>query len=104
MAVIPAHLLRHRIVVEPYLGEGGSGPLFGPPVVVKCFREDSRKLVRDEVGEQVVSETQCMCLPGTVAPPKSRVQVDGREAFVIAHKNRDGGGLATPDHVEVVLT
>lgn len=107
MGVIPGHLLRHTITIEPYQGEGGSGPVYGPGVEVRCFREDSRKLVRNQLGEQVVSESQAYCLPGTVAPPKSRVTIPGsnpRTAFVIQAKDRDGGGLPTPDHVELVLT
>ncbi|MEO6081927.1 MAG: hypothetical protein ABIQ18_02345 [Umezawaea sp.] len=104
MAPIPAFLLRHEVTVEPYLGEGGAGPVFGPPVTARCFREDARKLVRNEVGEQVVSETTCYALPGTVAPPKSRVQVGDREAFVIVSRDRNSGTPEPLDHVEVVLT
>lgn len=104
MGVIPAWLLVHTITIEPYLGEGGSGPVYGAAVEVRCFREDGRKMVRNQVGEQVVSETTCFCLPGTAAPEKSRVQVNGRTAFVLASKDRGGGGLGTPDHVEVNLT
>ncbi len=107
MGVIPGFLMVHTITIEPYQGEGGSGPVYGAPVSVRCFREDSRKLVRNQLGEQVVSESQAYCPPGTVAPPKSRVTINGtnsRTAFVIQAKDRDGGGLPTPDHVEVVLT
>lgn len=107
MGLMPRFLMVHTIVIEPYLGESGTGPVYGPAVPVMCFREDSRKLVRNQLGEQVVSESQAYCDPGTVGPPKSRVQLQGanpREAFVILAKERDGGGLPTPDHVELVLT
>lgn len=101
---VPRWLLRHEIVVEPYLGQGGNGPTYGPAVTVRCFRDDARKLVRDAAGEQVVSETTCYCPPATVAPPLSRVTVAGKTAYVITAKARDGGGLPTPDHLEVNLT
>lgn len=104
MAPIPAFLLKHEVVVEPYLGETGTGPSYGAPTNVRCFREDVRKLVRNEVGEQVVSESRVFCLPGTVAPPKSRVQVNGRQAFVIITKDHNSGTPEPLDHVEVALT
>ncbi|CAL9607381.1 hypothetical protein SUDANB95_05517 [Actinosynnema sp. ALI-1.44] len=104
MAAIPAFLLRHSARIEPYEGEGGAGPIYGAPVDVECFREDARRLVRDRTGEQVVSETTLYCLPGIVAPPKSRVTLSGRTAFVILAKDRHSGTSAPIDHVEVNLT
>lgn len=104
MGHVPGYLLRHQVTIEPYAGQGGNGPTYGAAVLVRCFREDARKMVRNAQGEQVVSETTCYCPVGTVAPPLSRVTVGSRVAYVINTKDRDGGGLPTPDHVEVVLT
>lgn len=104
MAPIPLQLLRHTVRIEPYEGEAGTGPVYGAPVDVPCFREDGRKLVRNQLGEQVVSESTVYCLPGTVAPPESRVTVNGRTAFVIIAKDRDSGTAQPLDHVEVALT
>lgn len=101
---IPGFLLRHSIAIEPYAGQGGNGPTYGPSVTVRCFRDDTRRLVRDGMGEQVVSETTVYCPLSTVAPPLSRVSVNGRTAYVITAKSRDGGGLPTPDHLEIALT
>ncbi|MCO1575028.1 hypothetical protein M8C13_04545 [Crossiella sp. SN42] len=103
MASVPAWLLRHTATIEPYLGTTGTGPRFGPPEQVRCFADDKRRLVRSATGTEVVSETTLYCPPGTTAPPESRVTVQGRATTVIAAHQRDGGGLPTPDHVEVVL-
>lgn len=103
MAVIPAWLLRHTAVIEPYEGTGPAGPVYGAAVTVSCFAEDRRRLVRSDTGTEVVSETTLYCPPGTVAPAESRVTVNGRQTSVIVTRNRDGGGLPTPDHVEVTL-
>lgn len=103
---LPPFLLRHKVIVEPYLGQGGNGPTYGPAVTVRCFRDDARRRVRDGMGEQVVSETTVYCALSTVAPPLSRVTglPNGRTAYVITAKSRDGGGMPTPDHLEVALT
>lgn len=101
---IPGWLQRHRVTVEPYLGQSASGPRYGPAVTVRCFVDDARRLVRNAAGVQVVSESTVYCRLNVTAPPKSRVNVFGREAFVITAKRRDGGGLPTPDHLELALT
>jgi hypothetical protein len=101
---IPGWMLRHRVIVEPYLGQSASGPRYGPAVPVRCFIDDARRLVRNEAGVQVVSESTVYCRLDVTAPPKSRVNVFGREAFVITAKRRDSAGLPTPDHLELVLT
>lgn len=105
MGALPAFLLRHTVSVEPYLGQGGAGPRYGSAVPVRCFVDEARRKVRNLLGEEVVSEATAYCPLGTTAPEKSRVTLPSeRVAYVIATKRRDGGGLATPDHLEVVLT
>ena len=103
MGVIPTHLLRHTIVIEPYDGHTATGPKYGPPVTVKSFNEDRRRFFRDSAGNQVVASTTSYCLPGTVAPVQSRATVNGRVTKVVQRLDHDGGGLPTPDHVELLL-
>ncbi len=100
--MLPDWLLRHEAVIEPFEGEGAYGPLFGPPVTAKCLVDDERRLVRDAQGLETVSDTTIFFAPGTRCPEGSRVTVNGRVTTVIASFSRDGGGLPTPDHVEVV--
>lgn len=104
MGALPAFLLRHTVTIEPYQGAGANGPIYGAPVVVPCFIDDTRRMVRGPSGTEVVSEAAVYCALSTVAPAESRVTANGRVATVIIAKRRDGGGLPTPDHLEVMLT
>lgn len=104
MAAVPAFLLVHTMVVEPYLGQAGAKPTYGAGVTVACFAADKRRKVRNELGEQIISETTVVCPLSTNVPPKSRVTINGRTAYVITTSRGDGGGLPTPDHQEVLLT
>lgn len=106
MALIPRFLLRHTITIEPFTGQGGNGPTYGPAVTVRCFRDDTRRRVLNALGEQVLSGTTCYTGPGVTAPPLSRVTglPSGVPAYVINAKLRSGGGMPTPDHLEVSLT
>ncbi|PBC80113.1 hypothetical protein BX265_4949 [Streptomyces sp. TLI_235] len=106
MAALPAALMRHRITVEPYLGSSAYGPKYGPEVTgVRCFLEERTRLVRAPGGEEVVSSSTAYAPLATVCPARSRVTLpDGRTTTVIAALRHDGGGLPTPDHLEIQLT
>ncbi|TYB50238.1 hypothetical protein FXF51_56780 [Nonomuraea sp. PA05] len=101
MGSLPPFLLRHTVIVEPFEGNGPIGPEYGEQTVVRCFVEEKRRLVRDAAGVEVVSETTIYAPLDTVCPAESRVTVNGRATVVIVSARRDGGGLPTPDHLEV---
>ncbi len=103
--LIPSFLLRHQVTVEPYLGDSGYGPQYDTPVTVRCFLEEKNRLVRAPDGREVTSSSTVYCRPDAVdAPPESRVTLpDGRTTHVIDQARHDGGGLPTPDHLEVSL-
>ncbi|MFG3438330.1 hypothetical protein ACGF0J_13895 [Nonomuraea sp. NPDC047897] len=100
--MLPEWLLRHTATIEPFQGDGAYGPVFGPAFESRCLVDDERRLVRDAQGAEVVSDTTVFLPPGTTCPEGSRVTVNGRVTTVITSFARDGGGLPTPDHVEVV--
>lgn len=105
MAAIPRWLLRHTATIEPLIGEGPFGSAYGPAAEVRCMRDDGRRLVRDITGSQVVSSTTLYMRMSETCPPGSRVTLDdGSVSTVITAARRDGGGLPTPDHLEVTLT
>ncbi|MFI1371346.1 hypothetical protein ACH4UY_04950 [Streptomyces longwoodensis] len=102
--LIPRFLMRHQITVEEYLGDSSKGPRYGPPVTVRCFVDEQTRGVRNPAGEQVTSTSTVFADPGTAAPPFSRVTLPSeRVTKVIQTLTRDGGGLPTPDHVEIHL-
>ncbi|GGR71168.1 MULTISPECIES: hypothetical protein [Streptomyces] len=104
MSRIPGWLLRHRIRVEPYRGTSSKGPVYGPPQDVRCFLDEQTRTVRSPGGDEVTSSSTAYAAPGTTVPPQSRVTLpSGRVTRVITLLNRDGGGLPTPDHVEIQL-
>ncbi|MEU5838777.1 hypothetical protein ABZ820_34650 [Streptomyces diacarni] len=103
MSGLPRFLMRHRVTVERYEGEGAYGEVYGPATVVRCFLEHGTRLVKDADGNEVTSTSTAYALPDTEPiPARSRATLpDGRQTTVIAALTRDGGGLPTPDHLEV---
>ncbi|MFC8267815.1 hypothetical protein ACFUJU_13460 [Streptomyces sp. NPDC057235] len=104
MSRLPGWLLRHRITVEPLLGSGAYGDEYGPETVVRCFVDEQTRNVRAADGADTVSSSTAYCPLDTTAPPGSRVTLpSGRQTTVVNALRRDGGGLPTPDHLEVQL-
>lgn len=101
---LPAFLLRHTVTVEAYQGDSAYGPRYAAPVTVRCFVEEQTRAVRNHEGEEVISSSTFYAPLATVCPAESRVTLPtGRVTTVIAALRRDGGGLPTPDHLEVQL-
>lgn len=104
MSSIPEWLLRHTVTIEAYLGQSAYGPRYGAPVAVRCLLDEQTRMVRAADGTQVTSTSTVRAPLATVAPAQSRVTLpDGRVTSVIAALRRDGGGLPTPDHLELQL-
>lgn len=101
--------LTSTCVIEAYLYRSGDGhEHYDTAVTVACFRDDKRRLVPDAggaEGAQITSDSTIFIPPSTVCPVHSRVTLpaDGRVATVVQVLRRDGGGLPTPDHLEILL-
>jgi hypothetical protein len=99
----------HTVTVARFAGDGPEGDSWATPEAgVACFVSEKRALVRAPNGEQVVAETT-VYFPRSTAdiPPGSLVTIGApftaRTTTVIATSRHDGGGLPTPDHLEVAL-
>lgn len=104
MSRLTRRVMRHSITIEPYLGDGAVGPIYGAPTAVRCFLDQQTRMVRAGDGRQVTSTSTAYCPLDTVCTSESRITLpDGRKPVVIAVLRRDGGGLPTPDHLEIQL-
>lgn len=108
MAEIPGFLLRHKITVEPLLGDGPYGEQYGPPVEVPCWLDSKRRLVRNADGDEVVSETTAYCRMDRelLFPTDSRVTLPGpaeTKVYVISTQRHDDAGLGAWQHLEVTM-
>ena len=101
---LPSMLFGQEVAVEPYLGASAYGPRYGAAVAVACFLAQKTRVVRAPDGQEVTSTSTFYARSGLVCPAESRVTLpDGRVTRVIARLDQSGGGMPTPDHVEVQL-
>ena len=92
-------LLKDLVTVESYTGDGAYGPNFDAPVTVKVNVDQTRRLVRNSAGDEVVSEATLAVHPAprdettralldamALFAPESAVTIAGRAAKVISVK------------------
>lgn len=103
MSALPEFLLTHSIAIEPLIGRHSNGPEYGPTVTYRCFVDDGTSLQLSREGIEVVSTAKVYLQLSANVPVDSRATFRGRVTTVLDVKRRDGGGLPTPDHLEVML-
>lgn len=105
MPRMPRWMLTHRVSIEPFEGDGARGEVYGAPITgVRALAVAKTTTLRTADGKTTVSDTTVVLLPGQACPVRSRLTLpDGRRVIAMAVTVADGGGLPTPDHVEVVV-
>ena len=91
------------VQLEPRTGEGPYGPVYGVSSAVPAIVDQTRKLVRDAQGEQVISETTVYVQLGTPCPDGSRVTLpDGHVTTVLSTSpHRGHGNSELPECLEI---
>ncbi|MGH9248316.1 MAG: hypothetical protein ACRD0W_02185 [Acidimicrobiales bacterium] len=106
MLRVPSRWFADQVEVESRTGTGASGPIYDPPVQVRCHLQQRRQLVRDADGREVVSESTVRVPPGPDAAllsAESKVTTaDGRTAMVIGVRHHMLRGRLV--YVEAALT
>ncbi|CAM5608607.1 hypothetical protein SSPIM334S_02536 [Streptomyces spiroverticillatus] len=103
MNAVPPFLLRHRVVVEPYLGDTAYGAQYGAAVAeVPALVAEQRTMIRDATGRAVTSTAQVIAGPDLVCPVGSRITLpSGRVTTALAVARHTAPGLPVPACCEV---
>lgn len=103
--MLPAFTLVDEVVVETFIGTTAYGDTYAEPVVVKCKRDENRKLVRNPItGEEQVSETTLYVNPddSDKFTLDSKVSWNKHSSYVIAIADNTSW-FDFLDHAEVNL-
>lgn len=95
-----------EVTVQTLTGAGAWGDTYETHEGVQCFLDDTRTLVRDNTGAEVISETTLTGPPeyAGIFQPGSTVDLPDRTATVIKAAHAKPGLLDLPAHVEISLT
>lgn len=96
----------HTIDINTLTGAGAWGNTYEAHENIRCFIDETRTIVRDAQGAEVISETTLTAPPefAGIFLPGSLVTLPTREATVIKAGHATSGPLDLPDHVEIWLT
>lgn len=102
---LPRGFLRHTIRVEPYVGDGGRGPRYGPARDVRCHLMPTRRTIRTPQGRTITDASSALCQldDADVLTPEARVTVHGRVVEVEAVERNELPRGPTPNHLEVIF-
>jgi hypothetical protein len=86
---IPDMLMPHTVDLQAKTGTTATGTKWAAPVTVRASIEDTQELIRDLLGNEVVSSTTVFVDPENVIPAGSKVTVwkglpNQRTALVLA--------------------
>lgn len=109
MGRVPGYLMTHEVEVALFRGHNATGPVHGPSATLPAFVDDRRRVIRTPDGSTITSGATVYLqldaedeLGGEITS-EAEVRVRDRPARVVDVRRRDGGGLPTPDHIEIVL-
>ena len=104
-----ADFWQHDVSVERFTGTDAFGvDVYATAETVTGFVDDTRRLVRDLAGQEVVASTT-VYLPAATAdvPAGSKVTLPavfgGRSSQVVGVSRHDAGSLPLPAHLELAL-
>lgn len=99
MGQVPGFLLVHTCTVEPYLEWG----VYGAAAAVRCFVAE-KLASAGPAGTERIAQVTVVCRPRENIPAGSRITLSGgRRGYAAAVAVHDGGGLPTPDHLEIAV-
>ncbi|MFG7941190.1 hypothetical protein [Streptomyces cacaoi] len=102
---VPGVLLRHRITVEPYEGDGAYGPTYGPPADVRALVAERPQMIRTQDARDVRATTTLITGPELECPPGSRITLpDGRTGTALTVAHHTAPGLPVPACTEVTVS
>lgn len=104
MKQIPSFMMRHKVLVEPLLGNNATGEVFGVQVEVGCMFTEKIKMVRNAQGEEISSSSSYITTPDHLPPENSRVTVPtGEKRKIVARDRYTWPGMSVPANTQVFL-
>jgi len=96
----------HTVTVQTKQSGGAYGDTYAAPVQVRCWLEDSYRLVRDASGAQVASSAQLFTARANLSKFTIGTKVTtpyGRATLVLGNQMHDDGGIGAWQHLAVTL-
>lgn len=102
--MINNRMLPHTATIQIRTGEGAYGPAYSDPIQVQCFIKKETSLVRNALGEEVVSSAKVwLNLTSQDITPESLFTLGDRTYRVLTVLVNDDAGITGMAHQKVFL-
>ena len=93
----------HTVEVKDYEGDGAYGPTYSDPYEVQGYFQQEREVVKDQEGNEIVSDAQFFTSEDIEPPPESVVTFNDTEHEVISISPKYNALTGQKSHTEVVM-
>lgn len=100
---LPKALQPHEVQIEEYLGNTASGPKYADPYTVRGYFQEKHKLVENDEGDEVMSNSQFYTSKELEFEPKSRVSYKNKKYDVITTSPKTNALTGQQTHTEVYM-
>ena len=100
---MPKFLQNKQATLKKYEGDTPQGPSYEDPVTIKGYYEQEREIVKDDDGNEVISESQFYTSEDIEIPPQSILEIGERENEVITVSRYEIPITGKFNHQEVAL-
>ena len=100
---LPKAAQPHTVSIKEYEGDGAYGPIYSDPYEVQGYFQQERKVVKDQDGNEVVSDAQFFTSEDIEPPTESIATFNGIEHEVIEYSPKVNALTGQNSHTEVVM-
>ena len=100
---LPKAAQPHTVTIKDYEGDGAYGPTYSDPYEVQGYFQQEREVVKDQEGNEVVSDAQFFTSEDIEPPTESIATFNGVEHEVISISPKYNALTGQKSHTEVVM-
>lgn len=100
---LPKAAQPHKVSIKEYEGDGAYGPIYSNPYEIKGYFQQERKVVKDQDGNEVISDAQFFTSEDIEPPTESIVTFKDIEHEVISVSHKVNAMTGQNSHTEVVM-
>ena len=100
---LPKAAQPHTVEVKDYEGDGAYGPTYSDPYEVQGYFQQEREVVKDQEGNEIVSDSQFYTSEDVEIPKESIITFNGIENEVVSTAPKYNALTGQKSYTEVVM-
>jgi len=98
---LPKALQPHEVIIKSYLGNSASGPIYADPFTVNGYFQETHKLVENDEGDEVMSNSQFFTSEHLDIEAKSQITYKDKKYDVITTSTKTNALTGLTTHMSI---